>query len=59
MRRAPEAAESEILSAAENFLREFPVRDLTVDNLMARTGLSRASFYGYFRRSKSIDNQAD
>ena len=56
-RRKPEAAESEILSAAENFLREFPLRDLTVDNLMDRTGLSRPSFYGYFRdRSQLIIN---
>ena len=48
-RRKPEAAESEILSAAENFLREFPFRELTVENLMARTGLTRSSFYYHFR----------
>ncbi len=48
-RRKPEAAESEILSAAENFLREFPLRDMTVDDIMSRTGLSRPSFYEYFR----------
>ena len=36
-------------------MREFPVRNLTVDSLMARTGLARASFYGYFRdRSQLI-----
>src|SRR5208283_542099 len=48
-RRRPEVGEAEILSAAENFLREFPLRELTVDNLMTRTGLARPSFYGYFR----------
>lgn len=48
-RRRPEIGESEILSAAEKFLQEFPLRELTVDNLMERTGLSRSSFYGYFR----------
>jgi AcrR family transcriptional regulator len=48
-RRKPEAAESEILGAAEQFLREFPLRDMTVDDIMSRTGLSRPSFYEYFR----------
>ena len=48
-RRRPEAAESEILNAAENFLKEFPFRDLTIDDVMSRTGLSRPSFYEYFR----------
>ena len=48
-RRKPEAAESEILNAAEQFLRESPLRDMTVDDIMSRTGLSRPSFYEYFR----------
>lgn len=48
-RRKPEAAESEILNAAESFLREFPFREMMVDDVMARTGLSRPSFYEYFR----------
>jgi AcrR family transcriptional regulator len=48
-RRKPEAAESEILAAAENFLKEFPFRDMTIDEVMTRTGLSRPSFYEYFR----------
>jgi AcrR family transcriptional regulator len=48
-RRKPEAAESEILNAAEQFLREAPLRDMTVDDIMSRTGLSRPSFYEYFR----------
>ena len=48
-RRTPEAAEREIVDAAEALLREKPFRDLTVDDLMRRTGLSRPSFYVYFR----------
>jgi TetR/AcrR family transcriptional regulator, ethionamide resistance regulator len=48
-RRKPEAAESEILNAAEHFLREHPLRDMTIDDVMSRTGLSRPSFYEYFR----------
>ena len=48
-RRAPEVAEREIISAAEAFLRERPFRELTVDEVMRRTDLSRPSFYVYFR----------
>jgi AcrR family transcriptional regulator len=48
-RRSPESAEREILDAAEAFLRERAFRDLTVDEVMARTTLSRPSFYVYFR----------
>jgi AcrR family transcriptional regulator len=48
-RRSPELAEREILDAAEAFLRERPFRDLSVDEVMARTTLSRPSFYVYFR----------
>lgn len=48
-RRKPEAAESEILDAAESFLKERPFREMTVDDVMSRTGLSRPSFYEYFR----------
>src|SRR4051812_40056447 len=48
-RRSPESAEREILRAAEAFLRERPFRDLTVDEVMGRTTLSRPSFYVYFR----------
>ena len=48
-RRKPEDAEQEILDAAEGFLREFPYRKMTVDDIMSRTGLSRPSFYEYFR----------
>ena len=48
-RRTPEEAGREILDAAEAFLRERPFRDLTIDEVMDGTGLSRPSFYVYFR----------
>src|SRR5688500_11481361 len=48
-RRRPEVAEREILDAAEELLRDARFNALTVDELMSRTGLSRASFYVYFR----------
>jgi len=37
------------VAAAEALLRERSFRELTVDDLMRRTGLSRPSFYVYFR----------
>jgi AcrR family transcriptional regulator len=48
-RRSPEVAEREIVSAAEALLRERPFRELTVEEVMRRTELSRPSFYVYFR----------
>lgn len=48
-RRTPEVAEREIVAAADALLRERPFRELTVDEVMRRTGLSRPSFYVYFR----------
>jgi TetR/AcrR family transcriptional regulator, ethionamide resistance regulator len=48
-RRSPEVAEQEIINAAEELLRERPFRELTVDEVMRRTDLSRPSFYVYFR----------
>ena len=48
-RRTPEVAEHEIVVAAEALLRERPFRELTVDEVMRRTDLSRPSFYVYFR----------
>ena len=48
-RRTPEAAQREIVEAAEVLLRERPFRELTVDEVMRRTGLSRPSFYVYFK----------
>jgi AcrR family transcriptional regulator len=47
-RRTPEVAEGEIIAAAETFLRERPFREMTVDEVMRRTDLSRPSFYVYF-----------
>jgi TetR/AcrR family transcriptional regulator, ethionamide resistance regulator len=47
-RRSPAAAEGEIIAAADGLLRERPFRELTVDEVMRRTGLSRPSFYVYF-----------
>lgn len=40
---------AEILEAAEGLLAERPFRDLSVDEVMASTTLSRSSFYVYFR----------
>jgi AcrR family transcriptional regulator len=37
------------VAAAESLLRERPFRELTVDEVMRRTDLSRPSFYVYFR----------
>src|ERR671929_2404354 len=48
-RSTPEVAEREIIAAAEELLRERPFRELTVDEVMRRTDLSRPSFYVYFR----------
>ncbi|HSP38278.1 MAG TPA: TetR/AcrR family transcriptional regulator [Frankiaceae bacterium] len=47
-RRRPEDAEREIVGAAESLLREGSYADLTVANVMTRTGLGRSSFYVYF-----------
>jgi AcrR family transcriptional regulator len=48
-RRSPEEAEREIVDAANALLSERPFRDMTVDEVMRRTELSRPSFYVYFR----------
>jgi AcrR family transcriptional regulator len=48
-RRTPEVAEAEIVAAAESLLRERSFRELTVDEVMRRTDLSRPSFYVYFK----------
>ena len=48
-RRTPEVAEREIVEAAASLLRERPFRELTVDEVMRRTDLSRPSFYVYFQ----------
>ena len=48
-RHDPRETEREILDAAEQLLRERPFRDLTVQMVMARTGLKRPAFYVHFR----------
>lgn len=55
IRRAPAVAQKEILDAAEAILAERPFRDLSVDDLMARTGMTRSTFYHHFR---SLDDVA-
>jgi AcrR family transcriptional regulator len=47
-RRRPEEAERAIISAARSFLENRPFREMTVERVMARTGLSRPAFYAYF-----------
>src|SRR5215204_2273689 len=47
-RRRPEEAERTILAAARAFLEERPFREMTVEGVMVRTGLSRPAFYAYF-----------
>jgi TetR/AcrR family transcriptional regulator, ethionamide resistance regulator len=49
IRRLPERAQQEILDAAEDFLSDHDFRDLSVDEVMARTGMVRSAFYNYFR----------
>ena len=55
IRRQPDDARREILDATEALLSERPFRELSVDDLMARTGMTRSSFYHYFR---SLDEVA-
>lgn len=38
----------QILEAADHLLREHPYRELTVDAVMAQTGLTRTAFYRHF-----------
>jgi AcrR family transcriptional regulator len=55
IRRLPDEARREILDASEALLVERPFRELNVDDVMARTGMTRSSFYHYFR---SLDEVA-
>jgi TetR/AcrR family transcriptional regulator, ethionamide resistance regulator len=48
-RRRPEEAERTILAAGRAFLEEHPFREMTVEGIMVRTGLSRPAFYAYFK----------
>ena len=54
IRRLPDEAQREILDAAEEALAERPFRDLSVDDLMRRTGMRRSSFYHYFRSLEDV-----
>jgi TetR/AcrR family transcriptional regulator, ethionamide resistance regulator len=56
-RRRPEEAERAILAAARAFLEEHPFREMTVEGVMARTGLSRPAFYAYFRDRYEVVTQ--
>jgi AcrR family transcriptional regulator len=47
-REQRENTRREILAAADRLLREHPYRDLSVDLLMAQTGLTRTAFYRHF-----------
>jgi AcrR family transcriptional regulator len=43
-----ERTRAAILNAALDFIWSHPFRDMTVDSLMASTGVSRSAFYQYF-----------
>ncbi|HEY2159965.1 MAG TPA: TetR/AcrR family transcriptional regulator [Solirubrobacteraceae bacterium] len=47
-REQREATRREILAAADRLLRERPFRELSVDVVMAETGLTRTAFYRHF-----------
>jgi len=55
IRRLPDDARREILDSAEAVLTARPFRELSVDDLMTGTGMTRSSFYHYFR---SLDEVA-
>ena len=55
IRRTPEMAREEIIDATEAALTEMDFSELTVDAVMRRTGMTRSSFYHYF---KSVDELA-
>lgn len=47
-RQQRESTRREILVAADRFLRERPYRELSVEIVMAETGLTRTAFYRHF-----------
>jgi AcrR family transcriptional regulator len=47
-RHDPRETEREILEAAEELLRQAPFREVTVEQVMLRTGLKRPAFYAHF-----------
>jgi AcrR family transcriptional regulator len=54
IRRYAEQARAEILDAAEALLAEQAYGELTVENLMARTGMTRSAFYHYFSNREAV-----
>jgi AcrR family transcriptional regulator len=48
LRRRRTAVEQSILDATEALLADRPFRDLAVEDVMARAGLTRTAFYRYF-----------
>ena len=44
-----ERTRAAILNAALDFIWTHPFRDMTVNSLMARTGVGRSAFYQYFK----------
>jgi TetR/AcrR family transcriptional regulator, ethionamide resistance regulator len=54
IRRSPSDAQREILDAAEALLRERPFHEMGVDDVMARTGMTRSTFYHYFRNVDDV-----
>jgi AcrR family transcriptional regulator len=53
-RERKEALRREILNTAEGFLNENAVRDLSVDGLMSRIGLTRTNFYRVFPSREAL-----
>ncbi len=47
-REQRESTRREIIAAADRFLRERPYRELSVEVVMAETGLTRTAFYRHF-----------
>jgi TetR/AcrR family transcriptional regulator, ethionamide resistance regulator len=54
VRARRQAAEQAILEATEALLAEREFRDLTVEDVMASTGLTRTSFYRYFTDLEAV-----
>lgn len=50
----PEVTKREILDSAEQLLRERPLREISVDAIMSRTGLKRPAFYTHFRDRNDV-----
>ena len=53
-RRRREEARQRILDATRQILQDKPFRDLTVDELMSASGLSRTGFYRYFPDREAV-----